>query len=794
MSSGRYKRGSSRHSAGMLLRVRRPGGPAEEIYLASGLTIGRSVANGIVLADDNAVDRTHARVEVADDGSARLRCVEPGGMLTVDGMAVRELTLDAGVRFQVGRAEFECVSGRGAEGYSPRTRSTCPFCGSTAVPTTGADARPCPDCNNPVLPIPPDPHAPDPVLVPAAYGSYRVDRYAARGGMGLVLRGTREGGGEPVAIKVLLPGTILDHRDAGRFEHEVVMLARVRHPNVVKMLDHGMVGRCPYLVLEWIEGPSLREVIAKDRRAGKLTDFVDALRWFEQVAKGLAAIHAVGMVHRDLKPSNLLIGPDGVARVADLGIAKRIDAGHTSYTTTGHAPGTFEYMAPEQIAAPDTVDGRADLYALGVTFHELLAGTRPVGAWRPASEVNPTVPKSFDAVLGRLLAPRPSDRYGDIHDLLCAFSNPGRAKVADGETHLGEGQTCRPKPDTPGVAADLLDFPSPVRLLARSARNWALSGASALGGVSVLSCLSVALARRLGWFQGDGRAWELAGGLIQTTIWTVMGAVGGSIIWALDRSVPKLNRYVLLGLTAGLILGWSVSGSFPMGLFVFGPVTGLLAIIGRLCLLSAERDAETYLLWSNKGCDGLDTLVACLTQALRLDPRLATTEFFMKRGLIHWERNDVVRAIADFSEIIRLEPEAAEAYCHRAIAWFSFDEEKALADYNDAIRLRPGWAQPYAGRGSLLMLSAGGANAEAIADFNEAIRLGYRSVDLFIDRAQCYGDLGDHEHAIADCTEAISMKPDEPLWYQFRANAHEANGEPGKAEADRARSQDLKKT
>ena len=139
------------------------------------------------------------------------------------------------------------------------------------------------------------------------------------------------------------------------------MLERVRHPNVVKLLDHGHAGRCPYLVLEWIEGQSLRQVIAEARAAGKPTEFLVAIRWFEQVCKGLAAIHAVGLVHRDLKPSNILIRADGVARIADLGIAKRIDADQTAYTTTGFVPGTFEYMAPEQWnCSRDAVDGRTD--------------------------------------------------------------------------------------------------------------------------------------------------------------------------------------------------------------------------------------------------------------------------------------------------------------------------------------------------------------------------------------------------------------------------------------------------
>jgi len=414
--------GSSRHSAGLLLRVTRPDGHADEFYLAGGLTIGRSVANTVVLADDDSVDRTHARVEVAEDGGARLRCVEPDSSLSTGGGAVRELPLDEGVRFGIGRTGFECVSGRrGHDEGTDRAGASCPFCGSMGVPTEGQAARVCPDCREQVLPVLFDPHDPIPVLVPVAYGGYRAERYVARGGMGLVLKGVSEGGAEPVAIKIVLPGTALDRRDAERFEQEVAMLARVRHPNVVKLLDHGRSGRFNFLVMEWVEGPSLRQVIADANRAGQRPYFVKALTWIEQICKGVAAIHAVGMVHRDIKPSNILIGPDGVARIADLGIAKRVDAAHTSYTTTGHAPGTFEYMAPEQLTAPDTVDGRADLYALGVTFYELLTGLRPVGAWRPASEVNPTVPGGFDEVLGRLIITRPDHRLGDIFELLAAL-------------------------------------------------------------------------------------------------------------------------------------------------------------------------------------------------------------------------------------------------------------------------------------------------------------------------------------------------------------------------------------
>src|SRR5439155_9282284 len=109
------------------------------------------------------------------------------------------------------------------------------------------------------------------------------------------LKGSRKGDEEPVAIKVLLAGADLDRADAERFEQEVAMLARVRHPNVVKLLDHGKSGRYKFLVLEWIEGPSLRQVIANVGRTDRVIDFTAAFRWFRQVSKGLAAIHTVGM-------------------------------------------------------------------------------------------------------------------------------------------------------------------------------------------------------------------------------------------------------------------------------------------------------------------------------------------------------------------------------------------------------------------------------------------------------------------------------------------------------------------
>ena len=678
MPSGRSDRGSSRHSAGLLLRVTRPDGSADEFYLAGGLTIGRSVANTVVLADDDSVDRTHARVEVADDGSARLRCVEPDSSLTTGGESVRELPLDAGVRFGIGRTGFECVPGRrGADRPDGTSRTVCPYCTSTGISTAGNEARRCPSCNGLILPVLSDPHEKEPTLLPAVYGEYRAERYVARGGMGLVLKGVREGGTEAVAIKVLMPGSLTDRRDAELFEREVAMLERVRHPNVVKLLDHGKSGMYNFLALEWVEGPSLREVIDEARRAGRLPDFADASRWFGQVAKGLAAIHAVGLVHRDLKPSNILIGPDGAARVADLGIAKRVDGGHTSYTTTGHAPGTFEYMAPEQLAAPDTVDGRADLYALGVTFYELLTGARPVGAWRPASEVNPTVPRSFDAILCRLLATRPSDRHGDIHDLIAALRclDPASSGVR-GERERGIAPG-RPQPQPPAMDVACANFPCPARLAIRSALHQVANVAGIVAIVGLFACV---MSPRM-------RAHGIVGLIIALPLYALAGASFALWYWTFQFPFLSLRRWLLTGSIVGGLATLVLTGEFGSGLLV-GFVTGPLGVIGRLALGSYGYDADSYLRWADtRSFEHIDMVVACLTEAIRLDPKNATA--YYRRGNTLAALNDHARAIADYTEAIRLRPDWVEAFAARATARSRADDhEQAIAD-----SVVPRWAR-----------------------------------------------------------------------------------------------------
>ncbi|HWE37191.1 MAG TPA: FHA domain-containing protein, partial [Isosphaeraceae bacterium] len=185
-----------RRAAGLILRVLRPVGPLEEIYVTDGLTIGRSEANAVVLDDREATGRAHARIDIDPGGVALVRCQGPDIVVATPHGDVRELPLGEGTRFRIGRTDFECV---GAGSRVPEAlgdmASGCPFCG--AVQSNGPDVagpRPCVRCGEPVLAIPPTAPGEAAFVVPIVYGAFRALRFAARGGMGLVLEGAASGG------------------------------------------------------------------------------------------------------------------------------------------------------------------------------------------------------------------------------------------------------------------------------------------------------------------------------------------------------------------------------------------------------------------------------------------------------------------------------------------------------------------------------------------------------------------------------------------------------------------------
>jgi serine/threonine-protein kinase len=244
---------------------------------------------------------------------------------------------------------------------------------------------------------------------------FELQELLGRGGMGEVWRARQSSLGRMVAVKLLPPRLAKDAEFVTRFEKEATALAALNHPNIIQIIDRGVVGEHYYFAMEFVEGRSLRESMGP----GRLTP-QQALRIILQVARAIESAHEKGIVHRDLKPENILLDGRGHVKVADFGLAGiQGPDSKLQLTATSVAMGTLNYMAPEQRRDAKSVDGRADLFSLGVVFYEVLTGELPLGRFKLPSQRVPGLDARVDAVVARLLENEPDARHASAGEL-CA--------------------------------------------------------------------------------------------------------------------------------------------------------------------------------------------------------------------------------------------------------------------------------------------------------------------------------------------------------------------------------------
>jgi len=278
-------------------------------------------------------------------------------------------------------------------------------------------------------------------VIGQVFGDYRVLEKRGEGGMGMFFKAVDQRLDRIVGLKTLHADLLADPNLRERLQTEAKSLARLDHQNIARLLHYLVVGDLHFIVMEFVEGLDLSETIKKSG----LLSFDSLASISDQTCAAMSYAHAKGVVHRDLKPSNILLTPDGRVKVTDFGIAKILGA--SSQTRTGTATGSLPYMAPEQIRAAE-VDGRTDIYQLGIMLFELTAGRRPFVSDSEyemmrmhledppplPSSVNFRVPPAVDAVVLRALAKSPADRFQTADELNAAL----QPALASGDS---EGQT-----------------------------------------------------------------------------------------------------------------------------------------------------------------------------------------------------------------------------------------------------------------------------------------------------------------------------------------------------------------
>ena len=305
----------------------------------------------------------------------------------------------------------------------------CPRCGAPL--TEGAPHDLCPSClmrgamhstvGAPDLPLP-EPYT----EVAAAFPQFEILECIGAGGMGRVYKVRQPHLGRIAALKVLARELAADPAFAERFLREGRALARLDHPNIVRVHDFGRTGDRLWLLMEHVDGVNLRQAM----RAGAVPPR-EALQIIPPICAALEYAHSQGVLHRDIKPENILIDTAGRVKIADFGVAKLSgeDGRHVTLTMSGAALGTPAYMAPEQIERPQDVDHRADIYSLGVVFYELLTGELPLGRF-PAPSESPGVDPRLDSVVLRTLEKQRERRYqsaGEMKTQVEAVTGGGAA-------------------------------------------------------------------------------------------------------------------------------------------------------------------------------------------------------------------------------------------------------------------------------------------------------------------------------------------------------------------------------
>ena len=665
------------------------------------------------------------------------------------------------------------------------------------------------------------------------FGSYEILELIGTGGMGNVYRARDDKLRRTVAIKVLPEEVADDPLRIERFEREARAASALNHPGIVTVHDFGRDGSRSYLVMEWIEGETLREKLV----AGPLPPSA-LLDMAIPVAEGLAKAHGAGIVHRDLKPENLMVTVDGHVKILDFGLAKvRTPLSPdeaaletlSATATAGIVMGTVPYMAPEQ-ASGRPVDFRADLFSFGAILYEMATGSAPFrrsstaetfGAilhYEPpaVSGTMPGVPRAFDAVLGRCLAKNPDDRYGSTKDLVTDLkrlrehpsqfapaetpareaARPPRTRSRTGIATAGLSLAARPgraacphgqELESLAVLQFVNETNDPeMNVVARGLADGLIDHLSGLSDVRVMARSSVQ--------RYKGQTLDL--GKISREL-GVQGVLTGRIEWQREKLSIRAelvnvsdghsewsHRYERLpGET--LTLPEALAHDLAEKLKWTSPGQGTAA--GRRTTESREAQ-EAYLkgryYWERRPRDQ-DQAIQLLELSIQKDPtyvfpHVLLAQSFMTLGA--WEnglmapRDAFPRARKAAEKALALDPELGEAHAPLAYTALHYDWDwaKSEAEFRRAIQLSPNYGAAHHWYSHLL--TALGRREESLAESRAYLELEPEEAGLVAHLPWHYNMAHEYENAIAEAKKELVFVPESSWAHLYSGLALEQLG------------------
>lgn len=627
-------------------------------------------------------------------------------------------------------------------------------------------------------------NAPD-RLARALSERYRVERELGAGGMATVYLAHDVRHGRRVALKVLRP-ELAHALGAERFLREIQVTAQLDHPHILPLLDSGEADGFLYYVMPYVEGETLRDLLAREKQLS----LDDALRIAREIADALSHAHSHGVIHRDIKPENILLA-GGHARVADFGIARAVTAaGGEPLTEPGLAIGTPAYMSPEQALGEANVDGRSDVYALGCVVYEMLAGHPPFTG-QTAHEIlarhsldppprlsaaRPTLPADVEHAIATALAKTPADRYRTAAAFAAALATPQhtvpvqsarpakrRNLVAAGTVLtltvvgvalLRDGRPTAPPPDGATVAVLYFENRSADTTDAYLADGLTEELIARLGQVERLSVKSRTAVQRL-----RGRAAE-----DPTALGRALGVtylVSGTV----RRAGTRIRVTVELVQTATGMRAWGEqydrTGTDLLAIEedVANGIAG--AIAGRL--LPVERAS----------------LSARPTEHPEAYDRVLRGDFYLARRT----PRDALRALEEYEEAVRLDPQFVRALARMGYGYALFLDwgwvypgvaaenllARGLVFVDSAMRLDSSLSDVWMARAYLLSHRDPRGFTGVRTAFEQAIKLDPRNAEAYHQFGWILWLLGEDDAAARAFQDALHLDPERAITLEHLA-------------------------